>query len=356
MSLQDVAPVFERINSQGTQLTIVDLTRAATWSPNFDLVDSIDEIRDHMVAGGFDSVDESGRRVVDRKVILRNISAAAGGGFSADNVDGLRQHSAQKLGEVTAATRQAYRRTIDFLVKELRVPNARVLPYANQLAVLAEVFRLVPHPDANQRKELVRWFWRSAFSGYFGGWNTGMMARDQKAVTDFAAREATALFCPPVSFGDDVWLQRTFRSNYALSKTFALMLSWQDPVDLLTGQRIDLEKALVWANEGEFHHVFPKAYLRRQDVSQDKMNCLANIALLTSASNKQISRLAPSKYFPKVQREAGGNLAQWLASNLISMEAFNAALKSDYSAFLEARAHTLQDAMYELVGSRDPNL
>jgi hypothetical protein len=207
---------------------------------------------------------------------------------------------------------------------------------------------------ASSRKELVRWFWRSAFSGYFGGWNTGMMARDQKAVTDFAARGAAALFCPPVSFGDDVWLQRTFRSNYALSKTFALMLSWQDPVDLLTGQRIDLEKALVWANEGEFHHVFPKAYLRRQDVSQDKINYLANIALLTSASNKQISRLAPSKYFPKVQREAGGNLAQWLASNLI--EAFNAALKSDYSAFLEARAHTLQDAMYELVGSRDPNL
>jgi hypothetical protein len=90
MSLQDVAPVFERINSQGTQLTIVDLTRAATWSPNFDLVDSIDEIRDDMVDGGFDSVDESGRRVVDRKVILRNISAAAGGGFSADNIDGLR--------------------------------------------------------------------------------------------------------------------------------------------------------------------------------------------------------------------------------------------------------------------------
>ena len=44
----------------------------------------------------------------------------------------------------------------------------------------------------------------------------------------------------------------------------------------MTGQRIDLEKALVWANEGEFHHVFPKAYLRRQDVSPEKINCLAS--------------------------------------------------------------------------------
>jgi hypothetical protein len=44
MSIQDVAPIFERINSSGTPLTIVDLMRAATWSPEFDLIDSIDAL------------------------------------------------------------------------------------------------------------------------------------------------------------------------------------------------------------------------------------------------------------------------------------------------------------------------
>ena len=34
MSIDDVAPVFERINSTGTRLTIYDLMRAATWSPD----------------------------------------------------------------------------------------------------------------------------------------------------------------------------------------------------------------------------------------------------------------------------------------------------------------------------------
>jgi hypothetical protein len=129
------------------------------------------------------------------------------------------------------------------------------------------------------------------------------------------------------------------------------MLSWKAPVDLLTGQHIDLEKALMWANEGEFRHVFPKAYLRRQSVSPERINCLANIVLLTSASNKLISQLSPSEYFPKVQREAGSHLVQWFASTLISMEAFNAALKNDYNTFLEAHSRTLQDAMNELVGN-----
>ncbi len=44
ISIHEVAPIFERINSTGTPLTVVDLMRAATWKPDFDLRDSIDEI------------------------------------------------------------------------------------------------------------------------------------------------------------------------------------------------------------------------------------------------------------------------------------------------------------------------
>src|SRR5207237_6011573 len=50
MSIQDVAPIFERINSTGTALTIVDLMRAATWSPDFELIDAIDVILDVLAA------------------------------------------------------------------------------------------------------------------------------------------------------------------------------------------------------------------------------------------------------------------------------------------------------------------
>jgi hypothetical protein len=74
MPLQDVAPIFERINSTGTPLTIVDLMRAATWSPAFDLIDAIDGVLADLSDKDFDGVD--------RKVILRNLSASAGGGFS----------------------------------------------------------------------------------------------------------------------------------------------------------------------------------------------------------------------------------------------------------------------------------
>ena len=57
MSINDVAPVFERINSTGTRLTIYDLMRAATWSPDFDLGTTIEDIKLSLEPKRFHSFD-----------------------------------------------------------------------------------------------------------------------------------------------------------------------------------------------------------------------------------------------------------------------------------------------------------
>lgn len=100
MAISDVAPIFERINSTGTPLTIVDLMRAATWSPDFDLIDSIDEILAVLGAKHFGNID--------RRVVLRNISASAGGGYSVDSIDSLRKIDTSKLKTAITITEEAY--------------------------------------------------------------------------------------------------------------------------------------------------------------------------------------------------------------------------------------------------------
>jgi hypothetical protein len=57
MPITDLAPIFERINSTATPLTIVDLMRAATWHPHFDLRDSIDEVLVDLAVHDFGTVD-----------------------------------------------------------------------------------------------------------------------------------------------------------------------------------------------------------------------------------------------------------------------------------------------------------
>ena len=128
MSIEDVAPIFERINSTGTRLTIVYLMRAATWSPDFDLVDSIEEILEDLQAKGFGEVE--------KKTVLRNISASAGGGFSRGSIDGLRNFDVPTLKSAVATALESYKMTVDYLSTQLRIPNSSVLPYQNQMVVL----------------------------------------------------------------------------------------------------------------------------------------------------------------------------------------------------------------------------
>ncbi|WP_447939587.1 GmrSD restriction endonuclease domain-containing protein [Pseudoxanthomonas mexicana] len=341
MSLGDVAPIFERINSTGTRLTIVDLMRAATWSPDFDLVDSIDAIRDALAEKSFDTID--------RKAILRNVSAANGGQFTAESIDDLRHSSAENLKKATSETEQSLRRAVDFLSTHVRAPSAAIVPYTNQIVVLAEILRRIPTPSGMQWSEIERWFWRTGISGYFSGWNSGMMASDLAAVAAFAAgKDSIAIDITPAH--RQLWSMRQFRGNNAHSKILALILAYQGPRDFLTGQKIDVAKALAWQNSKEFHHIFPQAFLKKQGYTSNQIGPLANMAYLTSASNKQISDQAPSTYFRELLDDHGEDAKLWLASNLIDDDAIEAALNDDFKRFLEARAKAIHAVALKLTG------
>jgi hypothetical protein len=343
MSITDVAPIFERINSQGTPLTIVDLTRAATWSPQFDLVDSIEGILGDLAEKDF--------QTIDRKVILRNLSAAVGGGFSSESIDNLRKYNAEQLKAAVEETREAYKRAVDFLATQVGVPESSILPYANQLTVLAEIFRLIKGPTGTQYRAISRWFWRTSVSGYFSGWNTGMMAEDLKASQEFAANKAPEIAFAYQKPGPSIWMQRGFRANNAHSKLFAIILCHHGPRDLLTGQKVDIAKALSWTNSKEFHHVFPREYVRKQRPEKlGQVNCLANIVLLSSDSNKKISDRSPSDYWKDVAAAAGNKLGELLACNLISGEAYTAALADNFDGFIQERAKAIQAAVAARAG------
>jgi hypothetical protein len=255
MSIEAVAPIFERINSRGTPLTIVDLMRAATWSESFDLIDGIASITGDLEAKDFGDID--------RKAILRSISAAAGGGFSEASIDLLRKHSPAELETAVSTAKEAYNRAVDFLATELHIPSDKQIPYVNQVVVLTEIFRLIKNLKAEQLSEVKRWFWRTAVSGYFGGWNTGNMAADQKAVQNFAAGRTKNIESIVRDPGAAVWTTQQFRSNTPHSKILILLLAFNRPLDLLTAQKIDTGDALFQSNTKEFHHFFPRDYLTK---------------------------------------------------------------------------------------------
>jgi len=343
MSIDDVAPVFERINSTGTRLTIYDLMRAATWSPDFDLGNTVDDIKR--------TLEPKRYHTLDNKTFLRTLGAAAGGDFSKQSIDALRELDKKRLSAAAEAMKAASLRAADFLATEISAPRAEALPYSNQFAVLCEVFRLLPHPNATQLAEIKRWFWLTTLSGYFGGWDSGQMTQDTRHVRDFAAGRSATLGEGGVVPSSSLWGVKQFRSNSAVSKMLGLMLAVAAPLDLLNGQRIDVDKSLAWSNDKEYHHVFPQAYLKRSGVRGNEANLVGNIVLLTSKSNIDIRDSAPSEYLSRISAESGREaLVQRLASNLVPEAALDAALANDYTLFLGLRSEHLHAHVQSLTG------
>ena len=252
MPIEAIAPVFERINSTGTPLTIVELMRAATWRPDFDLLDAIDAI--------LAVLDEKHYGKVDSKVLLRAISAVAGFGFSREDIEQLRNLEKDALEAVVRQAGDAARHTVDFLTTEIKTPTSAALPYEAQFAVLAGIFGQLPKPTSTQYAAIRRWFWRSVLDGRFrGGWGAPQMAADREAIQAFATGTTVDVGAPLTLPRSDIWRRTPFRSDNAISKMLALMLAGAGPLDLRTGLAIDPGKALLWANDKEWHHFFPKS-------------------------------------------------------------------------------------------------
>jgi hypothetical protein len=343
MSIHDVAPVFERINSTGTRLTIYDLMRAATWSPDFDLGKTIDSIKAALEPKRFSALDN--------KTFLRTLGAAAGGDFSAQSIEALRYLSLEELAAAADAMKTASMLAADFLATEIGAPRAESLPYANQFVVLSQIFRLVPSPKAEQLMEIKHWFWTTTLSGYFGGWDSGQMSQDAARIRRFADGAPGALEAPALVPNAEVWEVKPFRSNSAVSKMLGLMFGHETPIDLLNGQRIDVDKSLAWSNDKEFHHFFPQAYLARNGIGPTESNRVANIVLLTSASNIAIRDRAPSQYLSEIiENDGRAALVNRLEANLVPEVALDAALADDYSAFLGLRSRFLHEHARALTG------
>ncbi len=340
MSIDEVAPIFERINSSGRQLTMVDLMRAATWKGGFDLNDAIDSVRSACEAKNFFDIKELH--------ILRSISAAAGLGIHKEDVERLRDKTSDELKQAASNSVDAYKLAVDFLTSELPLTSINYLPYALQLTYVVEFFNLCPHPISEQRGKLKDWFWLSSFSRQYGSSNTGLISSDLKNIRSFAKGEINHI---PVSsdLKEKSILEDGFTLNKATSMTFALLLAHKKPRSLLDGSSIDTRKALAVTNRLEYHHIFPKAHLERAGITKEKANMHLNICMLNLTNNREISDKDPTEYFLTVEDRLGPDVNDVLNSNYINEAALDAAKNGDYEKFINEREKELIKEIRSLV-------
>lgn len=339
MKLNEVAPIFERINSSGRQLTMVDLMRAATWKGGFDLSDAIKEVREACEAKHFEDIKELH--------ILRSISAAAGNGIHKEDIDKLRDCSSDDLKKAAVSARDAYTLAVDFLTSEFPLTSISYLPYGLQLTLLVEFFNLNSRPSAKQREWLKKWFWTSSFTRYFSGGNTGLITKSLAEIREFARGEEQTLIVPK-DLTPAALLRDNFILNKANSLTFALLLASRNPRSFLDGAPVNTQRALAYPNRLEYHHIFPKAYLKKLEVPMRQIDYHLNISMINLSDNREILDSKPSDYFKKMEIRLGDQMVDVMKSHFINEAAIQCAKNDDYEGFITEREKELSNEIAQL--------
>lgn len=134
---------------------------------------------------------------------------------------------------------------------------------------------------------------------------------------------------------------RTSRSG--AFKTMFLAFRADGAADWSTKLRIS-PKLAGQADKIEFHHVFPKAYMRgaRPDVDGRDVDDIANLAFISSKTNKDISAKAPADY-------ASNYPAALLAKQLVFFEDGNDRAEM-FEAFVSTRREAIAMKLNEFLG------
>lgn len=332
-----VAIVFERINRAGTELNVFELLSAWSWSEDFDLVERFNDLQDEIASHGYEDLCN------DKDLQLRICAGIIGGETTPDKILELKgEEIRRRFDEIQRGIIGA----IDFLIREVGVTHYKILPFPGLLVPLSAFFATERRDGANysepQRKQLVRWFWRALFTRRFSSDVNQRQAADIVELRKLKLDEKYEMKLPAAEIRFD-FLSSNFSAANANSGILILMLNTLQPRSFLSGAVIDTAKVLKKGSKHEYHHIFPKAFLRREFSAPDSdINILANICFLTRSDNNKIKDKPPTEY---VELMDPSTRAEYLRLALCPADIE----KFSYGQFIQARAELLEQKAHELM-------
>ena len=162
--LSKATRTFQRVNSQGSIMEEAHMIHALTWTPQFDLREKLQQVREEKLAPyGWEGLSDD--------MILRQCKT----GLKLDQLHPKPDELSEKLKKNPDIIQQSgnlLSLMAQFMETECHLPLPELVPYPAQIYLMAEVFRKYPEPDEYQRQILKEWFWATGLSEYFGSGST----------------------------------------------------------------------------------------------------------------------------------------------------------------------------------------
>lgn len=337
-----VIATFTKVNTQGTPLSPFDLVVARMELHGVDL---------HALSDSLWTKVPGLRRFtrVDDLDILRALTLLSGRKPTQSNMLKLEPNF---LEREWSRLERGVQRALSFLEGEMvfdgeRIPTEVILP------VLFALWAEVPEggvEEGNARTLLRQYIWRAFFSNRYERAVNAAVFQDYIALRE---RLQGSRVKAPIMEAELPGLEELANAGWPkrrdrLARAILCVTLRGQAKDIYDGRPVTVENIVA----REYHHLFPKKYLRDRGMGDEETDKALNVALITWRTNRQISAASPRMYLEKAASKMldDEELADRLRSHLIPMEPF---LEEDFQEFLRQRAEMVYRGMEALVDGKD---
>ncbi|CAN96926.1 MULTISPECIES: DUF262 domain-containing protein [Sorangium] len=328
-----VTRTFQRVNSQHVTMSEVHMVNALTWSSSFDLLDRLQEMKQGSLAElGWDEIDD--------QTILRVCKIALGVAVYDDDSEAVGKELKKQpdiLGEVEAHLCHAAR----FLRTKVSIWAPDLVPYTAQIVLIAAAFRERPEPDADVLERLRDWLWLTTYTEMFQ--RQMSESRFSQLLDDVRALATGEMLAqPPGKVPTKRPLPR-FDFRHARARGVALLMARYKPrapsAPSEEVTRAHCSRLLAAHRNRAMTQLITSAQAKRPAVSGSP----GARVLVRPESIGTMRRLLQSAERPP---------SEFLASHIISYEAYQAFRDGDYDMFVrlrEGHLNGLEDARFQRV-------
>lgn len=333
--------VFTRINTAGQELTLFQIMVAKTYDhqKKFDLAEKYQRLIDNNGDEKEKDLEDVGYETVPEVTVLQCIAAHVNNQIRRRDILKIPK---PRFIDSWPVVKDGIFHAVDYLCSAMRIPVSRLVPYPAQLVPLSYFFicNKGKNPTAIQKKLLTQFFFWVALSNRYSSGVEGKIAQDLKRIDLILQEEPPDYTGEELNLAVDDLRYYFFRTGDAFCRAILCIFAYLQPKCFETNSLVQVGNAwLKTRSSRNYHHFFPRAYLRKQGVEDWKANSIMNITIVPAGMHKrEIGAKPPSRYMKKLRRK-NEDLEETMKSHLITdLDRFGV-WDDDYEKFLEARGN-----------------
>lgn len=337
-SIDVATEIFTRINIGGKKLSVFEIMVAKTYDAerNFDLSEQYDKLIASLSQVDYETISDA--------TVLQAVSICLVKECSKKHILKLDK---QQFVDIWDDVIDAIERTVDYFKGYYRIPVSRLLPYNALVVPFAYYFyNHKDKPMGEQQMYLQDYFWRAVLTERFSSGVETKLAQDIKKI-DLILKDIKPSYDQGVDIRPSAIIQNGwFSAGRSYVKGLLNILTYKIPLSFNDNSIVQINNNwLKQANSKNYHHFFPRAYLKRQGEDEFRINHILNITIVDDFLNKRQIKANPPANYMKKFKDINPSLENTMTTHLINNLGDFGIWDNDYDKFFKMRAKAFSNEL-----------